>query len=289
MNNHSQQIQSAMSTPHESTHHDAPPALTIAGIDPSGGAGLAADLKTFAAHGTYGMSVLTVATDCTTEGVTDVHALPPAFVRRQLERVVDDIPPAAVKTGMLFNTAIIETVAQAAADLDLMPLVIDPVMTTRRGEPLLSEDAEAALRTLIGKATVTTPSLPEAERLVGASIQSRADTEAAARAIHDRLHPAHVVITGGHASDETAADCWYNGDTIQWLEADRQPYAVHGGGDTFSAALTAGLAQNLEVEAALRRAKRFVTRAIRQAPPRGAGHRPLALDGRTHAFASPNE
>ena len=278
-----------MSTPHESAPHDAPPVLTIAGIDPSGGAGLAADLKTFAAHGTYGMSVLTVATDCTTEGVTDVHALPPAFVRRQLERVVHDIPPAAVKTGMLFNTAIIKTVTHADADLDLMPLVIDPVMTTRRGEPLLSEDAEAALRTLIGKATVTTPSLPEAERLVGASIQSRADTEAAARAIHDRLHPAHVVITGGHASDETAADCWYNGDTIQWLEADRQPYAVHGDGDTFSAALTAGIAQNLHIDVALRRAKQFVTRAIRMAPPRGAGHRPLALDCHTHAFTSPNE
>lgn len=278
-----------MSTPHESAPHDAPPVLTISGIDPSGGAGLAADLKTFAAHGTYGKSVLTVATDCTTEGVTDVHALPPAFVRRQLERVVHDIPPAAVKTGMLFNTAIIKTVTHADADLDLMPLVIDPVMTTRRGEPLLSNDAEAALRTLIGHATVTTPSLPEAERLVDISIQSRADTEAAARAIHDRLHPAHVVITGGHASDETAADCWYNGDTIQWLEAERQPYAVHGAGYAFSAALTAGIAQNLHIDVALRRAKQFVTRAIRMAPPRGAGHRPLALDCHTHAFTSPNE
>ncbi len=278
-----------MSTPHESTHHDARPVLTIAGIDPSGGAGLAADLKTFAAHGTYGMSILTVATDCTTEGVTDIHALPPAFVRRQLERVVDDILPAAVKTGMLFNAAIIATVAEAASDLDLVPLVIDPVMTTRRGEPLLSEDAEAALRTLIGQATVTTPSLPEAERLVGASIQSRADTEAAARAIHERLHPAHVVVTGGHASGSTAADCWYNGNTIQWLEAERQPYAVHGGGDAFSAALTAGLAQNLAVETALQRAKQFVTKAICQAPPRGAGHRPLALDSHTHTLASPNE
>ena len=254
----------------------SPAVLTVAGSDPSGGAGLQADLKTFAALGAYGMSVLTLATDCTTEGVDDLHLVPSGFVVRQLERVVQDVPPAATKTGMLFDADLIEAVTEAIQQLDAGPLVVDPVMTTRRGEALLSPDAVAAMRQLIGHATVITPSRPEAAELAEMDVCNRGDAEQAARAIHEDLGPTHVVVTGGHAGGDVAADCWFDGSEITWLEAERQPYAVHGAGDTFSAALTVGVARGLDVEPALQHAKRFVTEAIRHAPERGRGHRPLA-------------
>ena len=254
----------------------SPAVLTVAGSDPSGGAGLQADLKTFAALGAYGMSVLTLATDCTTEGVDDLHLVPSGFVIRQLERVVQDVPPRATKTGMLFDADLIEAVTEAIQQLDAGPLVVDPVMTTRRGEALLSPDAVAAMRQLIGHATVITPSRPEAAELAEMDVHTRGDAERAARAIHEDLGPTHVVVTGGHAGGDVAADCWFDGSEITWLEAERQPYAVHGAGDTFSAALTVGVARGLDVEPALQHAKRFVTEAIRHSPERGRGHRPLA-------------
>jgi hydroxymethylpyrimidine/phosphomethylpyrimidine kinase len=265
----------------------SPAVLTIGGNDPSGGAGLPADLKTFAAKGVYGMGVLTVATDCTTEGVTDVEALPAPFVRRQLDRVVEDIQPAAVKTGMLYDAAIIETVIEATDRLGLQSFVVDPVMTARRGERLLSDDAETALGKLIGTALVTTPSWPEAERLADMPVTSRDDVERAARHIRSHLGVAHVVVTGGHGSGPSAADCWFDGETVTWLEADRLPYPVHGAGDAYSAAITAGLALGLDVDDAVRRGKAFVTAAIRQAPSRGLGHRPLALEAATSDVATP--
>ena len=259
--------------------------LTIAGTDPSGGAGLQADLKTFTALGAYGMSVVTLATDCTTEGVEDLHLLPSNFVIRQLERVVQDVPPAATKTGMLFDAELIEAVTEAIQRLEVGPLVVDPVMTTRRGETLLPPDAVAAMRHLIGHATVITPSRPEAEVLAEIDIHARSDVERAARRIHKHLGLAHVVVTGGHDDGEMASDCWFDGSTTTWLEAERQPYAVHGAGDTFSAALTVGLAHGHAIEPALQRAKRFVTEAIRHAPARGHGHRPLAHAWATDAFS----
>jgi hydroxymethylpyrimidine/phosphomethylpyrimidine kinase len=254
----------------------APAVLTVGGSDPSGGAGVQADLKTFAALDAYGASVLTLATDCTTEGVDDLHLLPSDFVGGQLERVAADLQPGAVKTGMVFDTEIIERVTVTLDRLGLAPLVVDPVMTTRRGETLLSPDAVEMMRTLVGYATVTTPSRPEAAELAQVDVRSRGDVERAARSIHEQLGPDHVVVTGGHGDGETAADLWLDGEGMRWLEAERQPYAVHGAGDTFSAALTAGLADGRAVAHALRGAKSFVTEAIRHAPDRGRGNRPLA-------------
>lgn len=270
-----------------SDHADAAPAcLTIAGNDPSGGAGLAADLKTFAAMGVYGMGVLTVATDCVTRtGVEEVHALPAPFVRRQLDRVTADLAPAAVKTGMLFQEAIIRTVAEAAHTHGFsqgesrrdgkMPFVIDPVMTTQQGERLLSDGAEAALREeLLPLARVATPSLPEAERLAGRDVRTKKAMRQAAEAIL-AMGPEAVIVTGGHLAEGPAADLLFDADGRTWLEAERVPRATRGAGDTFSAALAAGLAQGLALRAAAERAKAFVTGALRHAPERGGGSRPL--------------
>jgi hydroxymethylpyrimidine/phosphomethylpyrimidine kinase len=268
---------------------DTPAVLTVGGSDPSGGAGVQADLKTFAALDAYGASVLTLATDCTTAGVDDLHLLPPDFVVRQLERVASDLQPDAAKTGMLFDADLIEAVLATVDRLDLAPLVVDPVITTRRGETLLSPDAVAAMKRLIEHATVVTPSRPEAAELAQMDVRTRRDVERAARAIRKDLGPAHVVITGGHADGDAAADCWFDGAEARWLEAERQPYAVHGAGDTLSAALAVGLAEGHSVEPALRRAKAVVTEALRHAPDRGHGHRPLAHGAGVEAISPANE
>lgn len=252
----------------------SPPVLTIAGSDPSGGAGQQADLKTFHALDAYGMSVLTLATDCTTSGVEAVETLPPPFIRRQLDRVCTDLPPAAAKTGMLLEADIVEEVRDFVRSQGLSPLVVDPVMTTTQGERLLSDDAEAAMRRLVGEAVVTTPSRPEAERLLETSLSGRRDLEAAAPALAE-LGARHVVITGGHETGPRAADVWFDGEQVRWMEADRVSYGVRGTGDVFSAALTVELARDNDVGAALRSAKEFVTRAIRAAPDRGKAFRPL--------------
>lgn len=251
-------------------------ALTIAGSDPSGGAGLQADLKTFAALGVYGMSALTVATDCETlRGVTRVEAMPPAFVARQIERVWEDIPPGAVKTGMLYSEAIIREVAEALRLRGPVPLVVDPVMTTRRGERLLSDGAEAALaRELLPLAAIATPSLPEAERLTGLPVGTRGEVERAAAKILE-LGAGAVVVTGGHGSGPTAADCFASDHGVEWLEAERAPREVHGAGDTFSAAVAAGLARGRGLPEAVRRAKAYVTGAVHHAPAVGRGNGPL--------------
>jgi hydroxymethylpyrimidine/phosphomethylpyrimidine kinase len=254
-----------------------PAVLTIAGSDPSGGAGQEADLKTFQALGAHGMSALTLATDCTTRGVEDIEVLPPAFVTRQIERVARDIAPAACKTGLLYDEAVIEAVTGAVDRLGLGPLVVDPVLTTRDGTPFLSAGATDAMRRLVGRARVATPSRPEAGVLVERTIRSREDVEAAARAIQRSFGPEHVVVTGGREEADTAADFWLAGDgTKTWLEAGREPVDIYGAGDAFSAALVVGIARGASVEAAVGRAKAYVTAAIRRAPPRGRGPRPLA-------------
>lgn len=220
-----------------------PPAvLTIAGSDPSGGAGLQADMKTFQALGTYGMSVLTVATDCETKtGVQEVKAFPPSFVDRQLERVTSDILPQAIKIGMLYSRALIETVT-AYVRADPRPwFVLDPVMTTRRGEALLPEAAESALRY---------------------DLLPLADTG-----------PQAVVVTGGHAQGP-ASDCAVINGQLMWFESERRDVTMHGAGDTFSAALTAALAQGLSLPKAVRNAKQFVAQSIQLAPNRGRSTTP---------------
>jgi hydroxymethylpyrimidine/phosphomethylpyrimidine kinase len=262
-----------------STSSNAPPVcLTVAGNDPSGGAGLAADLKTFAARGVYGMAALTVATDCETRaGVEEVEPMPPAFVRRQIARACADIPPQAAKTGMLFSEEIIRTVAEVVRERAFSAFVVDPVMTTRRGEPLLSEGAETALaEALLPLTTVATPSVPEAERLTGEPVQSRADMESAAAQVV-ALGADAAVVTGGHfdTGGEEAGDCFFDGDAVQWLDAERVPRAMHGAGDTLSAAIATELAKGHALPEAARQAKAYVTGAIRHAPELGHGNGPL--------------
>lgn len=262
-----------------STHdpRQPPVVLTIAGSDPSGGAGMQADLATFAAFGAYGTCAIAVVTDCETlRGVEHVEAMPPAFVARQIERVAADIPSDAVKTGMLYDEAILRAVVGALRALGAVPLVVDPVATTRRGERLLTDGAEGVLLDeLVPLAAIVTPSLPEAARLTGLPVRTPAEVERAAVRLLD-LGAGAAVVTGGHGDGPTAADCFVWPGGIEWLRADRVPRAMHGAGDTFSAAVAVGLAWGLPVPDAVRRAKTYVTGAIRHAPALGRGNGPLA-------------
>jgi len=259
----------------------APAALTVAGSDPSGGAGVQADLKTFAAFGVYGMAALTLATEGDTAGVRDVVVLDPAFVARQVRTACADIPPAAVKTGMLATAAVIEHVAAALREVGVggatgRPLVVDPVMCTRKGDVLIAPDAEAALaRALLPLALVATPNAPEAARLSGRPVRTAADLADAARAIHDLGVP-HVLAKGGHLEEGgIARDCYYDGAVVTWLDAPRREgVAVHGAGCTLSAAVAAALALDDDVATAVARARRYVAGAILAAPRRGGGALP---------------
>jgi hydroxymethylpyrimidine kinase/phosphomethylpyrimidine kinase len=232
------------------------------------------------------MSVLTVATDCDTRtGVENVHALPPSFVVRQLREVTGDIRPDAVKTGMLYSAGIIRRVAAHLRSDPPSWLVVDPVMTTRTGDALLPETAETALRErLLPLADVVTPSVPEAERLLGRAVRTRTEMEDAAR---DLTHagPAAAVITGGHR-EGPAADCAVVKGDVVWLEAKRRDVSMHGSGDTFSAALASNLARGTSLPAAVRNAKDVVTMTIQAASDLGRGvtppgHARLAGGGET--------
>ena len=250
-------------------------ALTIAGSDSSGGAGIQADLKTFAAFGVYGTSAITAITAQNTRGVTSAAAMDPALVVAQIEAVAADFVVAAVKVGMLANTAIIEAVADAITRLALPAVVLDPVMVAKGGDNLLEPSAVAALRTrLIPLAAVLTPNIPEAETLTGLSISSVADQrEAAARLAG--LGAKVIVVKGGHLPGR-AVDVWHDGVRFVELDAERidTPH-THGTGCTFSSAIAACLALGDDPENAARRAKAFVTGAIRHAPGLGHGHGPL--------------
>ena len=250
-------------------------ALTIAGSDSGGGAGIQADLKTFAAFGVYGLSAITAITAQNTRGVTAVHPLDPALVVSQLEAVWSDLAPAATKIGMLANTAIIEAVAEALTRLGLPLVVLDPVMVAKGGDHLLEPSAVDALRTrLIPLATVVTPNGPEAEVLTGLTIASIADQrEAAARLVGLGAHVA--IVKGGHMTGR-AVDVWHDGSRVIELDAERidTPH-THGTGCTFSSAVAACLALGDGPEDAARRAKTYVTGAILNAPGLGHGHGPL--------------
>jgi hydroxymethylpyrimidine/phosphomethylpyrimidine kinase len=231
-------------------------ALTVAGSDSGGGAGIQADLKTFAAFEVYGASVITALTAQNTLGVQGVLATDPAFVRLQLDSVLSDIGADAVKTGMLANAAVIEAVAEGFTTYGVRYLVVDPVMVAKGGEPLLEPEAAEALRTrLLPLADVVTPNIPEAAALWGRPIESWADAQAAAEAILS-LGPKAVVIKGGHAQagwgpllpgwEATAwsVDMLYDGTSWTWFAAPRVPSRkTHGTGCTFSAAVAAALAR----------------------------------------------
>ena len=255
-------------------------ALTSAGSDSGGGAGVQADLKTFAAHGVYGTSAITAVTAQNTLGVTAWEPVSTELVIAQIEAVADDLAPASVKTGMLATAAIVEAVAAAIAGLDLPNLVVDPVMIAKGGDRLLREDAVVSIRTeLLKLAEVATPNIPEAEVLAGASIRTIDDMRLAARRIR-ALGPRVVVVKGGHLDDPSTAgfvvDVVCTPDTEFELRGPRiDTRHTHGTGCTFAAAIAAALALGQPMEEALRSARAYLEGAIRHAPGLGAGHGPL--------------
>lgn len=255
-----------------------PVAMTIAGSDSGGGAGVQADLRAFAALGVFGTSVVTAVTAQHTAAVTDVHVVPRATVDAQLSAVLGDLPVAAVKTGMLATADLVALVADHAADGTLPHLVVDPVLVSATGHRLLEDDAIATYRDrLLRHATVATPNLIEAGVLVGRDLHTRDDAVAAAHEIAD-LGPTVVVVKGGHAEGARAVDVVLHGGEVTELDAARIDTAnTHGTGCTFAAATAAGLAADLDVLDALDQAKRYVTACIAGGATwnLGAGHGPL--------------
>jgi hydroxymethylpyrimidine/phosphomethylpyrimidine kinase len=255
-------------------------ALTIAGSDSGGGAGIQADLKTFAAHGVYGTSAITAVTAQNTIGVMAWEAVSTDLLIAQIEAVADDLAPAAVKTGMLATAAIAEAVAATIASLDLPNLVVDPVMIAKGGDRLLREDAVASIKTeLLKLAEVVTPNIREAEVLAGGSIRTVEDMRAAARRIRT-LGPRVVVVKGGHLDDSTTPGLVIDVVCTPDREFDLQGPRIetrhtHGTGCTFAAAIAAALALGQPVDEAIRMAREYLEGAIRHAPRLGAGQGPL--------------
>ncbi|MEM6956184.1 MAG: bifunctional hydroxymethylpyrimidine kinase/phosphomethylpyrimidine kinase [Myxococcota bacterium] len=247
-----------------------PTALTIAGSDPSGGAGIQADLKTFHAHGVYGTSVVTLLTAQNTLGVSAVQSASESMVDGQLRAVLSDMPPAAAKTGALGSAPTIECLL-ARLEGSTFPLVVDPVMVSTSGDSLLDADGRRALRRLFARATLITPNLPEAEALLG---RAYADPVDDARALLD-LGTNAVLLKGGHASG-AALDVLVSHEGVQRLESPRvDTKHTHGTGCSLSAAITARLALGEGLGDAVRCAKAWVYGAIASAPGLGAGHGPI--------------
>jgi hydroxymethylpyrimidine/phosphomethylpyrimidine kinase len=251
-------------------------ALTIAGSDSGGGAGIQADLKTFAAHGVYGTSAITAVTAQNTLGVTMWQALPADLVIAQIEAIAEDIPPQAVKIGMLANAAIVEAVAATIAELDLPHVVLDPVMIAKGGARLLEEDAIVAIRAeLIGRAHVVTPNLPEAEALSGHAIKNLDDMWRAARTIL-ALGPRTVMVKGGHLEGPESIDVVAGASEEFEIRRPRiDSRSTHGTGCTLSSAIAAQLAAGVAARTAIERARDYLDGAIRNAPAIGQGHGPL--------------
>ena len=251
--------------------------LIVAGSDSGGGAGIQADIKAVTMLDAFAATAVTALTAQNTEGVFGVLPIPPEFIRRQMEVVLDDIGADAVKTGMLHDTAVIETVAAVLAErVASIPLVVDPVMVAKGGAPLIAPSAIDALkRLLVSRAEVLTPNLPEAEILAGRSISSRAAMEETARAMLD-LGCQAVLLKGGHLAGSTVYDVLATAAGLRVWESPRiDSRHTHGTGCTLASAIAAGLAQDLAVEAAVDRARDYVQRAIRSAPGLGHGHGPL--------------
>lgn len=252
-----------------------PIALTIAGSDPSGGAGLQADLKTFHAHGVYGASVVTLITVQNTVSVTRVEVLDAELVRQQLDAVLDDLDVGAAKTGALGSAEVVDVVAAAVARRGLR-LVVDPVMISKHGHALLGPEASKAMRErLLPVAYLVTPNGPEAEALTGITVRDVAGARAAARAIAAQ-GPRNVLVKGGHLEDERAIDVLFADGELHELDAPRiRTRAGHGTGCTLSAAITARLARGDSLLDAVAGAKRWLTRALEQAPDVGRGIGPV--------------
>jgi hydroxymethylpyrimidine/phosphomethylpyrimidine kinase len=256
----------------------SPPAvaLTIAGSDSGGGAGIQADLKTFEALGVWGTCALTGVTAQNTVGVHDALVLPPALVRSQIDAVVDDLGVAATKTGMLGSAAVIEAVVAAVSDHGLAPLVVDPVLVTSHGDLLLEPDAMGVLRRLLlPLAAVVTPNIPEAEALLSRPIPEMAAMEDAARELAS-FGPGAVLLKGGHLQGPRSPDVLWHEGRARWLDGPRQPARhTHGTGCTLSAAICAHLAAGQSLPAACVAAKAFVTGAIAAGVNVGRGVGPV--------------
>ena len=251
-------------------------AMTIAGSDSGGGAGIQADLKSFAAMGVYGTSAITAITAQNTLGVTDVLELPTSLIESQIDAIVSDIGSDSVKTGMLSSSEIIQTVADRISHHGLNTLVVDPVMVAKGGDRLLHEQAVGALRDiLVPLATVVTPNAPEAEILTGMTITNVEDARIAARILVDEIGAACAVVKGGHL-EGPATDVLYDGSEFTLFTQERIPTKnTHGTGCTFASATAAGLAKGLSTQAAVRDAKAYVTAAIQSSFAIGGGHGPL--------------
>ena len=251
-------------------------ALTIAGSDSSGGAGIQADLKTMTAHGVYGMSAVTALTAQNTTGVTDILAVPPAFLAAQLDAVFADIPPDAVKIGMVADAALIHVIAEKLDEYDAKNVVVDPVMVATSGARLISEDAvEALVSELLPRAALITPNILEAEVLADMAITDRTAMTAAAARIHERTHAA-VLMKGGHSVDD-ATDLLVDDTGARWFEGRRIATSnTHGTGCTLSSAIASNLARGIDTDTAVAQAKAYLSGALAAGLDLGHGSGPLA-------------
>lgn len=251
-----------------------PVALTIAGSDPSGGAGVQADLKTFHRFGVYGESVITLVTVQNTVRVSRVEVLPVDLVEQQLAAVLEDIPPAAAKTGALGSAEMVKAVARMAASFPF-PLVVDPVMVSKHGRPLLPEDAVRSLRDeLLPRAALVTPNVPEVEALTGLKIRGEEEMRRAAEQIL-AMGARAVLIKGGHLEGDAVDGLWDGSEWREFRSIRVETPHTHGTGCTYSAAIAAHLARGSALASAVAEAKQFVHEAIRTNPGLGHGSGPV--------------
>lgn len=251
-----------------------PVALTIAGSDPSGGAGIQADLKTFHQFGVYGQAAITLLTVQNTRNVFEVHVQPPELVQAQVRAVLSDIPPSALKTGALGSAEVVRAVAELAGDFRV-PLVVDPVMISKHGAPLMAADAQSALLELLKYAALVMPNLPEAAALTGLTVETPAQMIEAAKQLHSRCGCA-VLVKGGHLRGSALDLLYLNESTIYEYPGERfETPHTHGTGCTYSAAVTAGLALGRSLPDAVAAAKSFISEAIRTNPGLGHGCGPV--------------
>jgi hydroxymethylpyrimidine/phosphomethylpyrimidine kinase len=252
-----------------------PTALTIAGSDPSGGAGLQADLKTFHQHGVYGMSAVTLLTVQNTQAVARVELLKPALVLEQIDSVIGDIPPSAAKTGALGSCEIIEAVASRMAAFPF-PCIVDPVMISKHGARLMDDEAVHALRRIIPHAFLITPNAREAALLTGLSLGSLPAMMDAARALGD-MGAKNVLIKGGRAGDKITDILYADGRFVEFTADYLTTRSTHGTGCVYSAAITARLARGEDLHTAIAGARKFVSFALRTAPALGRGLGPTNM------------
>lgn len=259
-------------------------ALTIAGTDSSGGAGVQADIKTMTANGVYAMSAITALTAQNTTGVQGIYEVSPAFLAQQLDSVFTDIRPDAVKIGMVSSTGLIEIIAQKLQEYAAENIVVDPVMVATSGSRLISDDAIGALKErLLPLATVLTPNIPEAEVLSGMAIRTPDDMVAAARAISEQYHCA-VLCKGGHQLNDANDLLWRDG-TAKWFNGKRIDNPnTHGTGCTLSSAIASNLAKGYDLDASVQKAKNYISGALGAMLDLGRGRGPM-----NHAYAIDGE